>query len=90
MSENEKTAEYGFSIGESAYALSTMGATDAQVRSFVNFNGMYIQSSEKNAYITGARRGYTSKATRLSHPIYRMHLDNLRNYIKIGAACLSL
>lgn len=86
----ESTKEYGFTTGESAYALKTLGATNEQVASFVKFNGLRIREKEYNAYIESARKGYQTKAKRLDHPIYDAHKRNLQNYIDINAACLSL
>lgn len=90
MSELEKTREYGFSTGESAYYLHSIGASITQVQSWIAWHGMHIRAREFNAYLSGARAGYASKAKRFDRPIMNLHKANMRNLIAINGAALSL
>lgn len=88
MSEIERTKDYGFAMGQDAGMLRKLGATDQQVCNYIKFHQWQIPVQYRNAYISAARRGFTKFEEKFAHPIYNMHMNNLKQLIAMNAACL--
>jgi hypothetical protein len=88
MSEIERTADYGFAMGQDAGMLRRLGATDQQVCNYISFKQQQIPYHLRNAYTAAARRGFTKFEAKFAEPIYNAHKANLQQYIAMNAACL--
>lgn len=90
MNDYERTVDYGFAMGQDAGMLRELGATDAQVRSYIYFHIGQIRHMHRQAYLAAARRGFTQYSAKFAKPIYAVHKANLEKFVKHGAACLEL
>lgn len=88
MSEKQKAAEYGFGAGQEAGYAREIGATDEQIKNYIEFKGQQIPAYFKDAYIAAARRGFTQYQERFSHPIMDAFKSHIRWCIENNAACM--
>lgn len=82
-----RAKEHGFATGQDAQYMRTVGATDQQIRNYVNFRNQQTPTEYKQSFIIGARNGFT-EPLHYDHPIYDAHKRNLKWYVEHNAACV--
>jgi len=93
MNDYEATKEYAAAVGQDAWLLKRAGASDKQVRNYVDFKLPYDFNpthSLFNLYYKTARTNYnTNSAKKMTeHPVYEMHRNNIRQMVEQNWYCL--
>lgn len=80
--ERQNAQEHGKSIGTSAAYLRKVGATDAQINTYVNNSVITMPADHKPTFFDAARKAFQNPDAAFEHPIYNLYKQRLNSMVE--------